>query len=138
MRLNDTFLQVYPACIRLNHKRFTPRWLKPDFILSSLKWFSLSAVCKHLNSIMQRDYSIEEVFLNLIGARAFAHAARELNLKKDEAVYQAVARELELAILEDAWTGWHPGMPGSDRPNSGISSLICFRQKAGSGPPSAC
>jgi len=41
----------------------------------------------------------------LIGARTLAQAARELGLKEDEAVYQADARELERAILEDAWDG---------------------------------
>jgi len=41
----------------------------------------------------------------LVAARALAHAARELGLKKDEAVYQADARELERAILEDGWDG---------------------------------
>jgi len=45
---------------------FTPRWLEPDFILSSLTCFSFSAVCKHLNPFKQRGYSFESVFSCLI------------------------------------------------------------------------
>jgi hypothetical protein len=45
---------------------FTPRWLEPDFILSSLTCFSFSAVCKHLTPFKQRGYSFESVFSCLI------------------------------------------------------------------------
>jgi hypothetical protein len=45
---------------------FTPRWLEPDFILSSLKCFSFSALCKYLNPLKQRGYSFESVFSCLI------------------------------------------------------------------------
>lgn len=45
---------------------FTPKWLEPDFILSSLTCFSFSAVCKHLNPFKQRGYSFESVFSCLI------------------------------------------------------------------------
>ncbi len=45
---------------------FTPRWFEPDFILSSLKCFSFSAVCKCLNPLKQRGYSFESIFSCLI------------------------------------------------------------------------
>lgn len=45
---------------------FTPRWLEPDFILSSLKCFSFSAMCKCLNFLKQRGYSVESVMSCLI------------------------------------------------------------------------
>ena len=45
---------------------FTPRWLEPDFILSSLKCFSFSAMCKCLNPLKQRGYSVESVMSCLI------------------------------------------------------------------------
>ena len=45
---------------------FTPRWLEPDFILSSLTCFSFSALCKQLNPFKQRGYSFESVFSCLI------------------------------------------------------------------------
>ena len=45
---------------------FTPRWLEPDFILSSLKSFSFSAVCKCLGPLKQRGYSFEMIFSILI------------------------------------------------------------------------
>ena len=45
---------------------FTPRWLEPDFILSSLKSFSFSAVCKCLAPLKQRGYSFESIFSILI------------------------------------------------------------------------
>ena len=45
---------------------FTPRWLEPDFILSSLKSFSFSAVCKCLSPLKQRGYSFESIFSCLI------------------------------------------------------------------------
>ena len=45
---------------------FTPRWLEPDFILSSLKSFSFSAVCKCLGPLKQRGYSFESIFSILI------------------------------------------------------------------------
>jgi predicted nucleic acid-binding Zn finger protein len=45
---------------------FTPRWLEPDFILSSLKCFSFSAVCKCLSPLKQRGYSFESIFSCLI------------------------------------------------------------------------
>ena len=45
---------------------FSPRWLEPDFILSSLKSFSFSAVCKCLNPLKQRGYSFESIFSCLI------------------------------------------------------------------------
>jgi predicted nucleic acid-binding Zn finger protein len=45
---------------------FTPRWLEPDFILSSLKSFSFSAVCKCLTPLKQRGYSFESIFSCLI------------------------------------------------------------------------
>lgn len=45
---------------------FTPRWLEPDFILSSLKCFSFSALCKYLNPLKQRGYSFESIFSCLI------------------------------------------------------------------------
>jgi predicted nucleic acid-binding Zn finger protein len=45
---------------------FTPRWLEPDYILSSLKCFSFSAMCKCLNPLKQRGYSFESIFSCLI------------------------------------------------------------------------
>jgi len=45
---------------------FTPRWLEPDFILSSLKCFSFSATCKSLNPLKLRGYSFECIFSILI------------------------------------------------------------------------
>ena len=45
---------------------FTPRWLEPDFILSSLKCFSFSSVCKCLAPLKQRGYSFELIFSCLI------------------------------------------------------------------------
>jgi predicted nucleic acid-binding Zn finger protein len=45
---------------------FTPRWLEPDFILSSLKCFSFSATCKCLNPLKKRGYSFESIFSCLI------------------------------------------------------------------------
>jgi len=45
---------------------FTPRWLEPDFILSSLKCFSFSALCRCLNPLKQRGYSFEMIFSSLI------------------------------------------------------------------------
>lgn len=45
---------------------FTPRWLEPDFILSSLKCFSFSALCQCLNPLKQRGYSFESIFSCLI------------------------------------------------------------------------
>jgi len=45
---------------------FTSRWLEPDFILSSLKSFSFSAVCKCLATLKQRGYSFESIFSILI------------------------------------------------------------------------
>jgi hypothetical protein len=45
---------------------FTPRRLEPDFILSSLKCFSFSAVRKCLNPLKQRGYSFESIFSCLI------------------------------------------------------------------------
>ncbi len=45
---------------------FTPRWLEPDFILSSLKCFSFSALCQCLNPLKQRGYSFELIFSSLI------------------------------------------------------------------------
>ena len=45
---------------------FTPRWLEPDFILSSLKCFSFSALCKCLNPLKQKGYSFESIFSCLI------------------------------------------------------------------------
>jgi len=45
---------------------FTPRWLEPDFILSSLKCFSFSSLCKCLNPLKQRGYSFEMIFSSLI------------------------------------------------------------------------
>jgi hypothetical protein len=41
----------------------------------------------------------------LIGARALGQAASVLGLDKDAAVFEADARQLEEAILEDAWDG---------------------------------
>ena len=45
---------------------FTPRWLEPDSILSSLKGFSFSAVCKCLAPLKQKGYSFESIFSCLI------------------------------------------------------------------------
>lgn len=45
---------------------FSPRWLEPDFIFSSLKCFSFSGLCKCLNPLKQRGYSFESIFSCLI------------------------------------------------------------------------
>jgi predicted nucleic acid-binding Zn finger protein len=45
---------------------FTHRWLEPDFIFSSLKCFSFSALCKCLNPLKLRGYSFESIFSCLI------------------------------------------------------------------------
>lgn len=45
---------------------FTHRWLEPDFILSSLKCFSFSALCKSLASLKRKGYSFEAVFSILV------------------------------------------------------------------------
>jgi hypothetical protein len=45
---------------------FTPRWPEPDFILSSLKVFSFSALCKCLTPLRQKGYSFESIFSILI------------------------------------------------------------------------
>ncbi len=45
---------------------FTPRWFEPDFILSSLKCFSFSSLCKSLNPVKMKGYSFECIFSILI------------------------------------------------------------------------
>lgn len=45
---------------------FTPRWLEPDFILSSLKCFSFSSLCKSIGPLKKRGYSLEMIFSCLI------------------------------------------------------------------------
>lgn len=45
---------------------FTPRWFEPEYILSSLKCFSFSSLCKSLNPIKMRGYSFECIFSILI------------------------------------------------------------------------
>jgi hypothetical protein len=67
----------------------------------------------------------------LIGARTLAHAARELGLKKDEAVYQADALELERAILEDAWDGesGYSGYVVYDNDNGEALGILRGRRK---------
>lgn len=45
---------------------FTHRWLEPDFILSSLKCFSFSSLCKSLGHIKVKGYSFHGVFSILI------------------------------------------------------------------------
>ena len=45
---------------------FTHSWLEPEFILSSLKCFSFSSLCKGLNSLKIKGYSFECVISILI------------------------------------------------------------------------
>ena len=45
---------------------FTPRWLEPDFILSSLKCFSFSKTCKSLDPLKLRGYSFQCIFTTLV------------------------------------------------------------------------
>ena len=45
---------------------FTPRWFEPEYILSSLKCFSFSSLCKSLNPIKMKGYSFECIFSILI------------------------------------------------------------------------
>lgn len=45
---------------------FTPRWFEPEYILSSLKCFSFSSLCKSLNPVKMKGYSFECVFSILI------------------------------------------------------------------------
>jgi len=41
---------------------FTPRWFEPEYVLSSLKCFSFSSLCKSLSPFKMRGYSFELVF----------------------------------------------------------------------------
>ena len=45
---------------------FTHSWLEPEFILSSLKCFSFSSLCKCISEIKVRGYSFESLFAILI------------------------------------------------------------------------
>jgi len=45
---------------------FTHRWFEPEYILSSLKCFSFSTLCKSLNAVKVRGYSFESIFSILI------------------------------------------------------------------------
>ena len=45
---------------------FTPRWLEPDFISSSLKSFSFSHLCSAVSQIKQKGYSFEWIMTVLL------------------------------------------------------------------------
>lgn len=45
---------------------FTPRWLDPEFILSSLKIFSFSDLCKCISPVKVRGYSFQAIFTILV------------------------------------------------------------------------
>jgi predicted nucleic acid-binding Zn finger protein len=45
---------------------FTPRWVEPDFISSSLKCFSFSKLCQSVSSIKGRGYSFEWIMTILL------------------------------------------------------------------------
>lgn len=45
---------------------FTPRWVEPDFISSSLKCFSFSSLCNSISSIKMRGYSFEWIMTILL------------------------------------------------------------------------
>lgn len=45
---------------------FTHRWLEPEFILSSLKSFSFSDLCKCISPVKVRGYSFQAIFTILI------------------------------------------------------------------------
>ncbi|MGC9332478.1 MAG: IS4 family transposase [Bacteroidales bacterium] len=74
---------------------FTPRWLEPDFILSSLTCFSFSSACKSLNPLKKRGYSFETVFSCLItlpflgvkSVNAFAGSALANHIKARKDVF---------------------------------------------------
>jgi len=74
---------------------FTPRWLEPDFILSSLKCFSFSAVCKCLSPLKQRGYSFESIiscliclpFLGLRSVHSFTGSAMTDHIKARKDVF---------------------------------------------------
>jgi len=74
---------------------FTPRWLEPDFILSSLTCFSFSSACKSLNPLKKRGYSFETIFSCLItlpflgiqSVNAFAGSALANHIKARKDVF---------------------------------------------------
>jgi predicted nucleic acid-binding Zn finger protein len=45
---------------------FTPKWLEPDFILSSLKCFSFSSLCSSLQPVKTKGYSFQVIFAILM------------------------------------------------------------------------
>jgi predicted nucleic acid-binding Zn finger protein len=45
---------------------FTPSWLEPEFILSSLKCFSFSSLCSCISPVKLRGYSFESIFTILV------------------------------------------------------------------------
>lgn len=45
---------------------FTPRWLEPDFISSSLKCFSFSNLCKVVSEVKTKGYSFEWIMTILL------------------------------------------------------------------------
>jgi predicted nucleic acid-binding Zn finger protein len=45
---------------------FTPRWLEPDFIFSSLKCFSFSGLCNCISPVKLKGYSFEVIFTILV------------------------------------------------------------------------
>src|SRR5450759_2758474 len=45
---------------------FTPRWLEPDFIFSSLKCFSFSSLCHCISPVKLKGYSFEAIFTMLV------------------------------------------------------------------------
>lgn len=45
---------------------FTHRWLEPEFVLSSLKCFSFSSLCKSTSEIKVRGYSFQMIFTVLV------------------------------------------------------------------------
>ena len=52
---------------------FTHRWLEPDFILSSLKCFSFSSLCKSLGVIKMKGYSFQAIFSILVSLPFLGH-----------------------------------------------------------------
>lgn len=52
---------------------FTHRWLEPDFILSSLKSFSFSTLCKSLGPIKKKGYSFHAIFSILVSLPFLGH-----------------------------------------------------------------
>lgn len=85
---------------------FTHSWLEPNFILSSLKSFSFSGICKCLSGVKMRGYGLEIIFTTLISLPFIGESTVNTMVNKSIRYFSQARKDVFYRLKNNADVCW--------------------------------